>query len=77
MVRLESVFLSNLYIFMLKILKMSNFNWDKFFENVTFDEKVALLNQTLLNSFWDYIPHKNCDYWQPPRMTNKIKNILK
>ena len=56
---------------------MSNFNWDKVFENVTLDEKVALLNQTLLNSFWDYIPHKNCDYWQPPRMTNKIKNILK
>ena len=56
---------------------ISNFNSDKVFENVALDEKVALLNQTLLNIFWDYIPHKNCDYWQPPRMTNKIKNILK
>ena len=70
--------LQPIYIHVENIKKaMSNFNWDKVFENVTLDEKVALLNQTLLNNFWDYIPHKNCDYWQSPRMTNKIKNILK
>ena len=30
---------------------ISNFNWDKVFENIALDEKVALLNQTLLNIF--------------------------
>ena len=34
-----------------------NFN-GKAFENLSIDEKVALLNQTLLNIFRSYIPNK-------------------
>ena len=58
---------------------ISNFNWNKAFENLAIDEKVALLNQTLLNIFRNYIPNKKikCDYRQPPWMTNKAKNLLK
>ena len=56
MVRLTFVFPSHQYMFvkseitgrqMLKILKkqaMSNFNWNKTFENLTIDEKVVLFN---------------------------------
>ena len=37
--------------------------------------KVDLLKETLLNIFQNYIPNKkiNCDYRQPPWMTNNIK----
>ena len=58
---------------------ISNFNWNKAFENLAIDEKVVLLNQTLLNIFRNYIPNKKikCDYQQPPWMTNKTKNLLK
>ena len=58
---------------------ISNFNWNKAFENLVIDEKVALLNQTLLNIFRNYTPNKKIkfDYRQPPWMTNKTKNLLK
>ena len=37
-------------------------------ENLSVDEKVDLLNKTLLNIFRNYIPNKKikCDYWKPP-----------
>ena len=40
---------------------------------LTLDEKVPLLNQTLVNIFRNYIPYKeiNSKYWQHPWMTNK------
>ena len=40
---------------------------------LTLDEKVPLLNQTLVNIFRNYIPYKefNRKYWQHPWMTNK------
>ena len=58
---------------------ISNFNWNKAFENLAINEKVALLNQTILNIFRNYIPNRKikCDYRQPPWMTNKTKNLLK
>ena len=37
---------------------ISNFNWNKAFENFAIHEKVALLRQTLLNIFRDYIRNK-------------------
>ena len=43
----------------LKILKkatLSNFIWNKAFENLAIDEQVALLNQTLLIFFRNFIP---------------------
>ena len=43
------------------------------------DEKVDLLNKTLLNIFRNYIPNKKvkCDYRQPPWMADIIKKSLK
>ena len=57
---------------------MSNFDWNKAFENLSVDEKVNFLNKTLLNIFRNYIPNKKikCDYRQPPWMTD-IKRCLK
>ena len=54
---------------------ISNVNWNKAFENLAID--VALLNQSLLNIFRNYIPNKkiNCDYRQPPWMTSKKKSL--
>ena len=47
---------------------ISNFNWNRAFENLPIDEKAGLLSQTLLNIFRNYIPNKKmkCDYRQPP-----------
>ena len=58
---------------------VSNFNWNRAFENLSVDEKVELLNDTLLNIFRNYIPNKKikCDYRQPPWMTDNIKKSLK
>ena len=44
-----------------------NFNWTKAFQNLSVDEKVELLNETLLNIYQNYIPNKKikCDYRQP------------
>ena len=37
---------------------VSYFNWKKGFESLSMDEKVELLNETLLNIFRNYIPNK-------------------
>ena len=37
---------------------ISNFDWNKGFENLSLDEKVDFLNKTLLNIFRNYIPNK-------------------
>ena len=57
---------------------VSNFNWNRAFKNLSVDEKVELLNETL-NIFRNYIPNKKikCDYRQPPWMTDNIKKSLK
>ena len=57
---------------------VSNFNWNRAFENLSVDEKVELLNE-ILNIFWNYIPNKKikCDYRHPPWMTDNIKKTLK
>ena len=58
---------------------ISHFNWTKAFKNLSVDEKVELLNETLLNSYQNYIPNKKikCEYRQPPWMTDNIKKSLK
>ena len=58
---------------------ISNFDWNKAFENLLIDEKVDFLNKTSLNTFRNYIPNKKikCDYRQPPWMTDIIKKSLK
>ena len=57
---------------------VSYFNWKRAFQNLSVDEKVELLNETLLNIFRNYIPNKKikCDYRQPPWMTDNIKKSL-
>ena len=37
---------------------ISNFDWNKAFENLSVDKKVEFLNKTLLNIFRNYIPDK-------------------
>ena len=37
---------------------VSNFNWNKALESLSVDEKVEVLNEPLLNIFWNYIPNK-------------------
>ena len=56
---------------------ISNFVCNKAFENLSVDEKVELLNKTLLNIFRNCIPNKKikCDYRQPPWMTDNIKSL--
>ena len=58
---------------------ISNFNWHYTFKDLSVDEKVKLLNETLLNIFRNYIPNKKIkyDYRQPPWITDKIKTLLK
>ena len=58
---------------------ISNFNWHNAFKDLSVDEKVVLLNGTLLNIFRNYIPNKKikCDYTQPPWMTDKIQTLLR
>ena len=58
---------------------ISNFDWNKAFENLSGDEKVDFLNKTFLNIFRNYIQNKKikCDYQQPPWMTDIIKKSLK
>ena len=58
---------------------ISNFDWNKAFENLSVAEKVDFLNKTLLNIFKNYIPNKKikCDYRQAPWMTDIVKKILK
>ena len=56
---------------------ISNFNWHNAFKDLSVDEKVVLLNETLLSIFRNYIPNKKikCDYRQPPWMTDKITTL--
>ena len=58
---------------------ISNFNWNRAFENLSVDEKVERLNETLLNTFWNHITNKKttCDNHPPPWMTDNIKKSLK
>ena len=56
-----------------------NFNWSKAFENLSIDERVDHLNETLLNIFGNYIVNKKikCDYCQPPWINDNIESSLK
>ena len=58
---------------------ISNFDWNKAFENLSVDEKVDFLNKTLLNIFRNYIADKKIkfEYQQPPWIRDKIKTSLK
>ena len=57
---------------------VTNFNWNRPFENLSVDEKLELLNKTL-NIFWNDIPNKQikCDCCQPAWMTDNTQKSLK
>ena len=58
---------------------MSLLNWEKASENLSINEKVVLLSNTLFNIFCNYVPKKivKCSYRDPPWITKKIKPKLK
>ena len=58
---------------------ISNFNWSKAFENLSVNGKVEHLNETLLNTFRNFLPNKKikCDYRQPLWINDNIKSSLK
>ena len=58
---------------------MSNFNWYNAFCNVNINEKVKIFNETILNIFRNFIPHKmkKFDYKKPPWMTQTIISSLR
>ena len=58
---------------------ITNFDWNNAFKSLSVDQKVELLNETLLNIFRNYILNKKikCDCRQPPWMTDTIKKSLK
>ena len=58
---------------------ISIFNYEKVFANISINEKVGLLKNTLLNIFRNYIPNKivKCNYRDPPWITKQIKSKLK
>ena len=55
---------------------ISRFNWKKAFENLSINEKVDVLNATLLNIFRNYNPNKifRCSYRDPPWLTKLVKS---
>ena len=58
---------------------IQTFDWVKAFGNLSNDEKVDVLNETLMNIFQNYISNKKvkCNYFHPPWMNNKIKKCLR
>ena len=58
---------------------IANFNWDRAFVNLSINEQVELLENTLLNIFRNFIPHETtkCNLKDPPWMNKKIKSALK
>ena len=55
---------------------ISNFNLSKAHKNLSVDEGIEHLNESLLNIFRNYVPNKKIKY-QPPRIFDNIKSNLK
>ena len=54
------------------------FNWDRPFVNTNVNEKVFILNKTILNILSNFIPRKTLTVndKEPPRFTKKIKKFI-
>ena len=54
------------------------FDWDRAFINTNVNEKVFILNKTIMNILSNFIPHETLtdDDKDPPWFTNKIKNLI-
>ena len=57
---------------------VDQFNWQKTFLNRNVNEKVNILNETILNILRNSIPHDTvlCDDKNPPWFNNKIKSLI-
>ena len=58
---------------------ISAFNWDMAFQNKDVNDKIKMLNETLLNIFNNFIPNKmsKFDYKKPVWMNKEITLLLK
>ena len=54
------------------------FDWDRSFVNTNVNEKVFILNKTILNILSNFIPYETLtfDDKDPPWFTKKIKNLI-
>ena len=54
---------------------INEFNWEREFSNTSVNEKVYILNRTILNVLSSFIPHEMivCNGKDPPWFNNKIK----
>ena len=54
------------------------FDWDRAFVNINVNEKVFILNKTIVNILSNFIPHEilTIDDKDPPWFIKKIKNII-
>ena len=54
------------------------FDWEGAFKGLNVDDKVELLNETILNIFENFIPLENitCRNRDPPWMSNEIKHAI-
>ena len=57
---------------------ISQFEWEKAFENTDANEKVSILNETILNIMRNYIPNemKTFNDKDPPWITSEIKKMI-
>ena len=55
------------------------FDWENILSPLETNEQVKLFNETLLNIFRNFIPHKliKCSYKDPPWITKEIKTSLR
>ena len=56
---------------------IKEFNWGRAFLNTSVNEKVDIVNRTVLNILSNFIPHEiiACDDKGPPWFNNKIKTV--
>ena len=54
------------------------FDWDRAFVNTNVNEKVFILNKTILNKLSNFIPHETVtvDDKEPPWFTKKMRNLI-
>ena len=58
---------------------IKEFNWERAFSKTNGNEKVDILNRTILNILSNFIPHETivCNDKDPPWFNNRIKTLIK
>ena len=57
---------------------ITDFSWERAFENLSADEKVSLFNKTIKNILSNYIPHEiiTIDDIDPPLFNKNVKSLI-